>query len=384
MAVEDLYNKACEAANKGNYGYAIELYREVLRIESDYENARELLRGTEQRRYEENKGVLYLALCYIKGVWPLLKMAIHFNKPRERLEDCEDLLELLPRNTWVLTRAGKAAERADLREAGKSIFRSILKQDPENEVALQSLGDALQAEGKTAEGLKYLRRLADLQPENGQLQGRVKNLVAEAHMQETKMEDASSFRDMIKDEDFAREAENKLDTAEERRTKELNNLESELERDPDNTNKISRLADLYRDDGRMKDALNLLEKASERQPENYQIREKLGDVRIEICDRALKKVASRLQGNPDDKTLRKRRDALNEKRKKIAVKEYEWRVQQHPTDNALRFQLGRAYYDVGKVNKAIGAFQKAARETHLVVEAAEMLGRCFMAKEQYD
>lgn len=198
------------------------------------------------------------------------------------------------------------------------------------------------------------------------------------------MEDASSFRDMIKDEDFAREAENKLDTAEERRTKELNNLESELERDPDNTNKISRLADLYRDDGRMKDALNLLEKASERQPENYQIREKLGDVRIEICDRALKKVASRLQDNPDDKTLRKRRDALNEKRKKIAVKEYEWRVQQHPTDNALRFQLGRAYYDVGKVNKAIGAFQKAARETHLVVEAAEMLGRCFMAKEQYD
>jgi len=50
LAVKDLYDKACEAANRGNYGYAVELYRQVLRLEPDYPSARLLLRGVERRR----------------------------------------------------------------------------------------------------------------------------------------------------------------------------------------------------------------------------------------------------------------------------------------------------------------------------------------------
>ncbi len=384
MAVEDLYDKACEAGNKGNYGYAIELYREVLRIDPEYEEARRLLRGIERRRYEENYGFLYLAMAWLRGLWPLAKAYAQFNKPRKRLESCEDFLELIPNYKHVLLMAGKAARRCGLDEASTVLFHDVLAQDEENETALRALGEAYQEDGETGKALKYLGRLSDLKPEDRQLQARVKNMEAEAHMQKTQMDEAESFRDMIKDEEFAEEAERKFDTEEERRAKELEEAEKELEREPENINKIVRVADLYEEEGRIKEAIQLLDKARKRMPGNYQIRERLGDVRLEMYDRTLKKVDRKLEENPDDEELRKKRDKFESKRKQLAIQEYEWRIKQHPTDNDLRLKLGYAYYDAGKINDALGAFQKAARDSRLRVEAAGMMGRCFLDKEQYD
>lgn len=384
MAVEDLYEKACEAANKGNYGYAIELFREVLRIEPEYEEARRLLRGMERRRYEEKSGFVYLVLAWLRASWPLLKAYIQYNKPRKRLESCEDFLELIPNTKHVLLMGGKAARDAGLDDASTVLFHDVLSKDPENETALRALGEAYEEDGETTKALKFLGRLSDIKPEDRQLQARVKNMEAEAHMQKTQMEDAGSFRDMIKDEEFAEEAERKFDTEEERRAKELEEAEQELKNEPDNINKIVRVADLYVDEGRIKDAIQLLDKARKRMPDNYQIRERLGDVRLEMYDRTLKKVDRKLEENSDDAELQQKREKFEAKRNQLAIQEYEWRVNQHPTDNDLRLKLGYAYYDAGKINDALGAFQKAARDSQLRVEAAGMMGRCFLDKEQYD
>ena len=384
MAVKDLYDKACEAANKGNYGYAIELYREVLRLDPEYEEARVLLRGTERRRFEENASFLYSISCWLRGLWPLIKAHVQFNKPRKRLESCEDFLELNPNNTHVLLKAGKAAQAAGLDEAAKSIFRDLLSQNPENKAALEALGNALADEGKTREALKYLGRLADLKPDDRTLQARVKNMEAEAHMQKTQMEDAGSFRDMIRDEDVAEESERRFETVEERREQLVKEAEEEVQEEPENVNKIVRLANLYLDDNRYKDALKALEKANERLPDNYQLREKLGDVRLTICERALKKVENQLKENPEDEKLQERKAKLESKRNRLAVKEYEWRVQQHPTDNELRLKLGYAYFDTSEIDQALSEFQKAAHDTRIRVQAAGMMGRCFMEKGQYD
>jgi tetratricopeptide (TPR) repeat protein len=384
LAVQDLYDKACEAANKGNYGYAIELYREVLRLEPEYEGARVLLRGTERRRMEENASLVYKALCLLRGLWPFLKATVQFNKPRKRLESCEDFLEWNPNNTTVLLMAGKAARKARLNEASKSILKDLLSQQPENKAALQSLGDQFQQDGQTREALKYLGRLADLKPEDRTLQAQVKNMEAQAHMQDTRMEEAGSFRDMIRDEEFAEEAERSFETVAERRQKMIRQTEEEVAAEPDNISKVVRLAELYMEENRFREALTLLEEAHENQPDNYQLREKLGDVRLEICDHAMKRVEEGLEQDPENEKLQERKKKLRSKRRRLAVREYGWRAKQHPTDRELRLKLGYAYYDNGMIDKAIGAFQQSARDPRMEVEASSMMGRCFMDKQQYD
>lgn len=384
MAVQDLYNKACEAANKGNYGYAIELYREVLRLEPEYEGARVLLRGTERRRMEENASLVYKSLCLLRGLWSLIKASVQFTKPRKRLESCEDFLEWNPNSTYVLLMAGKAAREAGLKEAAKSILKDLLSQAPENKAALQTLGDTLEEDGETAEALKYLRRLSDLKPDDRQLQAQVKNMEAQAHMQATHLEEAGSFRDMIRDEEVAQESERSFETVAERRQKLIQATELEVEQQPENVSKVVRLSELYMEENRFREALALLEDAHDKLPDNYQVRERLGDVRLEICDHALTKVEEKLEQEPQNEKLRERRKKLRSKRRRLAVREYGWRAKQHPTDRELRLKLGYAYYDHGMIKEALGSFQQAARDPRLEVEAASMMGRCFMDKEQYD
>ncbi|MFP4026953.1 MAG: tetratricopeptide repeat protein [Candidatus Brocadiia bacterium] len=386
MAVEDLYEKACEAANKGNYEYAIELFREVLRIEPEYPRARVLLRGTERRRKEENDSLTYSLLCMIKGTWPYLRATLCFGDANKKLEKWEDYLEYNPDSSHALLMAGKAARKCGLDEASISILKDVLAVNPEHKGALRTLGNALEEDGRIGEALKYLRRLSDLSPEDRRLESRVKNMQAQAHMQDTHMEDAESFREMIRDEEFAQSSakDEDFETASEKKQKAMEELAQEIKQDPENVNKIVRLAKMHAEEGDMETALQFLREANNRMPKNFEIRETLGNIRMEICARALKDAEAQLKEKPENEELEERKKKLEEKCKDLTRQEYQWRVEQHPTDRELRLNYGHALFQSGDIKNAMSEFQQAAKDPRLELEGATMLGRCFMEKGQYD
>ena len=382
MAVKDLYDKACEAANKGNYQYAIELFREVLRLEPENTGARVLLRGTERRRFNEMNSPLYVVSCVLKGVVPLLKAHIHIKKPLKRLECCEDFLELNPNSVRGLLKAGEAARAAGLLGAAITIFKDAMSLKPEDKKALLCVGNALEQDGQIKEAVKFLAKLAALSPTDRDLQYRVKNVEAQAHMQESRLEDADSFRDLIRDKDIAKESERRYDSPEERRDRLLQQFQEELATDPDNVTKIVRVAGLLEDKGQGERALNMLKDACKRVPGSYQLRERLGDLRLRLCEQALEGMAGRIEEEPDNEDVKQRRQSLLSKSRELAVREYTWRVKQHPTDNELRIKFGHVLFDAGDVDGAIQSFQQAARDPRHQMVAATMLGRGFMLKGQ--
>ena len=52
-------------------------------------------------------------------------------------------------------------------------------------------------------------------------------------------------------------------------------------------------------------------------------------------------------------------------------------------DHAAHYELGVAYREMGLIDEAIGAFQKALRSPGHRLRALEALGRCFVDKEQH-
>ncbi len=368
----------------GNYEYAIELFREVLRHEPEHPEARLLLRGTERRRATEQAGIFAAVVARLKVIFPVLKALLYPHKPRKKLECYEDALERLPSSTLLLIRAGKAAHKAGLSDAAATIFKDIVVRAPENKKALRYAGELMEQKDETQEALKYLNRLLQLDPSNRELAGRVKNLEAEAHMRKSKMEEAGSFRDMIKDKEVAEESVKRFETADEKREKQLKQALEELKAEPDNVSKIIRLATLLQDDNQQERALKLLKKARQKHPDSFDIRQKLGDMQIRALDTKRRELEDKLRDSPEDTELKAKAEEISRRRNEIAVREYRWRAERHPTDRKLKLEMGYALFESGETDAAIAQFQQAGQDSHLELDAAVMLGRSFAKKKQYD
>jgi len=390
MAVEDLYRKACDAADKGNYDYAIALYREVLRAQPDYPKARIGLRVCEKRR-EVERGVSIVArvLRYLKRLPSLVKGMILSSKPDKAVEAYEDFLMDNPSSVLALLKLGASARRAGLTEASVESYREASVLAPTNKNALKALAELLEETGQRDAAIKVLERLITLEPGNRNLESRYKDLQALEHMQRHNLDAATvgegKFVEFVKDMDEAQEIEKKLQYSSGQGFEaEIKKAEASLQEDTENLTKVVRLARLYQQNEDYKKAQALLKRYMERMPDNYLMREAYGDLMLAVLDIRIRIADDKLKQNPVDIEMKQAKAEFVRKRKMIKVKEYEWRCEQHPTDHQLQLNLGHAYFDIEQSDKAIMAFQKASQDPRLSMEASTMLGQSFEKKKQYD
>jgi tetratricopeptide (TPR) repeat protein len=385
MSVDDLYQKACDAVERANYDYAVELFREVLRQEPEYKDARLALRGTERRRAEEKGRSLVGMLAWpVRRLVTTLKTALA--KPPKKIEAYEDFLQSYPSSFWALMRLAAAARRAGYEGEAVNAYKDALRFKPSNKKALRALSEMLGDSGQHQEALKYLTRLAALQPGNRDLQKELRDLTAAQHMTSHDMESAESFHELVRDRAEAErlEAAGRLDVTMDDLRHRVTQAEQELAEHPDSVNRILRLARLYEDLGELPKAVKLLREKHQAMPKNYELRERLGDLQTVAYDRAIESARERLEADPDDAAVAARLKELQQRKQQFAVKEYQWRLAQHPGDRALHLRLGRAYYETEDYNAAIAAFQNASQDPRYEMETSKWLGLCFMAKGQHD
>jgi len=386
MAIDDLYRKACEAVERANYGYAVELYREVLRQQPEHLDARVALRGTERRRAQESPpSVAHKILSPLILLVTSLRASIFSRNPAKRLERYEDFLERNPNSFPALFGAARAARAAGFNVAASTILKDALKLKPNHKAGLRLLSAVLEETGNRKEALSYLMRLAQLQPHDRNLELKIRDLQATDHMKTFKIEEAKSFRDLTREKaEGPAEAETGKAAQTEPLTKQIELARKDLEQDPENTTKITRLAGLYEDRGDYEQAETVLKESLEGMPDNYMVRECLGDMQFRARQRAIKRVKEQLEKEPERADLKQKLSQMRQEFSEFAVKEYTWRVGRHPTDLDLQFKLGQALYELGNANEAIAAFQRSSSSPGLAADSARMLGLCFMRKNQYD
>ena len=385
MAVEDLYSKACDAVERANYDYAVELFREVLRHNPEYPDARNALRGTERRRIQE-KGRSVAVLVSAPFLAALTAIKAASAKGPKRLEVYEDYLERNPSSFWALTGAAAAAVKAGLKGEAVQIYRDALKLKPTDKNALRAVGNVLAEAGEHQEALKYMSRLASLDPRNRDLQREVRDLAATDHMASHDMESAESFRDMIKDKAMAEQLETKgrmAVTMDDLRNG-IEEAEKGLAEHPNNVARILGVAQMYIDTDQTPKAVALLRAKHTAMADNYEIREKLGDVQLQAQKAALEAAVAAVEAPPGDAAAAQKAEQLADRLRKISVKEYAWRLSQHPGDRHIQLMLGRAHFENGQYNEAIAACQAAAQDSRYELESLKLLGQSFLRKQQFD
>src|SRR5436309_11744523 len=121
----------------------------------DYDRLREL-----QEKFEENPRRYFAPLAneYRKG-----------GQPKRAIEICRAQLAQMPGHMSGQIVYGQALYEAGEFEEARQVFERALTLDPENLIALRTLGDMSLQRGNTAEAHRWYTRLLDADPQDSSL-----------------------------------------------------------------------------------------------------------------------------------------------------------------------------------------------------------------------
>jgi len=378
--VEGLFLRGKEAADRGNYDYAITLFIDALRMNPDHRNMRIALRGCEMERFRAHGGgVKAKLLGFLKGIGPFVMMHLTRN-PIATMNRCEKYLRYDPTNVHVLRKLASACEKLGHLDAAADTLEFARQRSPRNLGILRQLGNVHHKAGAYDKAVRCFQEIVSVKPEDREATERVKDISAEAHLKKSHMEGAESYRDSLRDAettDRMLQEEHVMRSAEHRGS-EIDRLQKAAEEHPDDAKAFASLGDAYYRNDQFTEAERAYAKAFEI-GKKFGMREKMGDARIRRLEHAEAKTKDLAEtGDPIGRA--KYREA-RQRRLEFCIKEYVFRRQHHPTDMKLCFRLGQYYFEMGgeeSVAKAVQEFQQAMSNVSLKVQAQYMLGRCFM------
>jgi tetratricopeptide (TPR) repeat protein len=248
-----------------------------------------------------------------------------------------------------------------------------------------ALAEAFAQIGQPKRGESILADLYRANPGDNELAQALKNISAQQTMDEGGYDELAdgtgSYRDILKnkEEAISLEQQNRLQKTEDTADRLIREYEARLASEPQNLKLVRQLAELYTEKKQFDRALGFYQqlKSSE-----------LGN--DSSLDRAISDTIGRkfdFQISHLDNTAvdyPEKLAVLQAEKQAFQLSEAQKRVDRFPTDLQLRFELGQAYLQAGKVSEAIGEFQKAQNNPHRRVAAMNLLAQCFAKRKMYD
>ena len=395
MDLNVLFIRGKEAADTGNYDYAIAIFLDILKVDPTHEKTRRALRGCELARFQE-KGAGFGArlVAFFKGFGSLIKAFLPGMKPDKVADACERYLARDPASIPVLRRLGSAYQRMGHLDAAVDTLEFARQRKPENLSVLRQLGELSREKGDYEKAVKCFHEIVRIKPSRRDAEQRAKDIAAEMHVHRSHLSEAKGYREVLRDEEGAKglEDEQRIARSEEEKDARVAAQQKKLDENPEDPIALRDLGQALYDAERFDEAEKVFAKEFEISKQ-YNARERLGNARLRRlmkAERAAKEAADESGQAP---ALAAKAEKLHKDRMDFAIKEFEFRRQQHPTDMRLAFQLGNYYFERGEeedIEKAIQQFQQAVNAPGLKLQAKLMLARCFaqtpqtldMAKDQ--
>ena len=378
-----MVEKAREAAKKKNFDYAVTLYLEHLKVTPGDVEARKELRATARERFKLSPpGMLSRAKIATQvrtaAAWPVSK-----KDPEKTVIQCEDVLALDPNAVSVLVKLGEAASHASLNDVAIYAFEDALTIDPKSNDALRFLGRVYRATSEMDKALRCFEKILKALPQDQEANNMIRDIPAQ--MTSRKVQEGAAagkgYRGLI-DEDAAKKLEQqsaRVRTPEQaiERAKEL---EREVAANPTDAKMLRLIAELYVKAGDPDKAMAWAEKAIAAKPGDYLSTELKGDLKLKRYEEMIKKLEKALEKQPDD-AIKQKRDKAKVEQLAFKIEEFTRRVEAHPTEYGLCFDLGKCLYDAGRVDESITHLQKAKQDPRRKADAGYHLGLCFYKKK---
>lgn len=192
-----------------------------------------------------------------------------------------------------------------------------------------------------------------------------------------------SYRDILKNEEEAKalEQENRQVKTEDSIQRLIDEREIRLKTDPKNVKTLRDLAELYTQKQQFDRALGYYERLKATDE---------GGATDASLDRGMAETMSRKfdfeisQLDPATPDYAEKFAKLQADKQAYQLEECRKRVERYPNDLQIRFELGKLYFQSGKIGEAIQEFQKSRANPNRKIQSLSYLGQCFARRNMND
>jgi tetratricopeptide (TPR) repeat protein len=305
--------------------------------------------------------------------------------PVEAINISEQILNGDPGNAAAHRMLADAALAADLPKTAVLSLEIVFKNAPRDKELAIKLGAAMARAGEVGRAEKIYGDLQRAYPGDTELAQAYKNLSAHRTLKEGGYEAISggtgSYRDILRDKEEAisLEQENRQVKSEDVADRLIRGTEARSKADPGNLKLLRSLAELHVQKKDFDKALEYYNQiaASEGGAEPA-LESAIADTTVRKFEHALASL------DPSAPDYAEQAARVRAERDEFQLKECRQRAEKYPNDLQIRFDLGKLYFQAGKIGEAIQEFQKAQHNPHKRIQALNYLGQCFAKRGMND
>ena len=375
-AAKRFFDVADTKAQQGQYDYALSMYLDGLAKDPDEVEAHKKLRDAAFRR----KAAGGKAMGFME------KMKLRSGKDaKDAMLVAERLLAHEPGGIehmmGVFRNALKAGYFDTVLWMGVIALRAN-KDGPDDANVYVELKDGFKGIREYRLAVEACQEYCRVRPTDMDMQTELKNLGALETMDKGKYGTARSFRDSVRNMDKQQalmERERGVVTVD-LAAKLINDAREQYERDPNEAGKLMRLVEALvktENADHENEAIALLDAAHQRTGA-FRFRQNVGRIKMRQLDRMERGLRDAAKANPTDAAARQEHERFAKDKLQEELREFELWVENYPTDNTYRFELGKRMFALGRWDDAIPVFQQARNDPKLRVDAAVYLGRAFL------
>ncbi len=365
---------AAEAVKRRNHPLAIKIYSQVLAIQPDYGEARDGLRKALFAKAALKKPSKLVAVLF-GGVHALVGQVLRVCGQNNAAANAfERYLGMDPTSEGMNLALAMALRRAGHRRSALAVYAAYAQHQPRCIEAARSAGALLYEQGKLQDALSFYEMALRVDPRDQEALKARKDLAAEGALKSTGIETAQSSRELIKDKALAQklEQQGRIQLTPEELEHQIAATDGELQQKPADAVLLRKMGKLLEQKKDLRGALECLESAAQKLPDDADLQDQVGDLRLRLQESFVQKAIARGDTSAGERAER----ALHEAR----ATEYRRRIDKNPADLALRYLLGAALCELHDFDAAIAELQQAVKDPRKKAEAQFLLGRAFRAK----
>jgi tetratricopeptide (TPR) repeat protein len=379
-ALKDHWKSAKASVKRNNQGYAIKFLQAILKEEPGFLNARKLLRQSEIMETGASPGSSKKGLFGGGGGGRQAK-----KDPAGALVVLEKELEKDPFNSGMNETLHEITLRMNLLDTAAFALETARKGNPENTKIAHKLAQFYVARDMYSEASVVYRDIVKNDAGDGDAVKGEKDCSAKASMQQNRMSEDSSFKDMVKSDEAAElEKASRTALTKDQLEERAGELGAQYEADPNNLAVVKQLALTYEQLEDWTTSHQFYSWAHELSAGDVALRNKSNEIKDRAAEQYIKDVGTAAAADPDNAELQEQLKEIQSARVAERLVECKQRVEQNPTDPKMRYDLGQAFYDAGDYSEAIPHLQQATRNPHIRTKVLLLLGRTFDAKGMTD
>ncbi|MFG0314005.1 MAG: tetratricopeptide repeat protein, partial [Phycisphaerales bacterium] len=223
-----------------------------------------------------------------------------------------------------------------------------------------------------------------LDPSDGELQQKVRNMLAQSTMTSGGYDDTESggFRKNIRDADKQLKLEQEDSVAKTDSTKDaiVERTKKEHEERPDDIPSLEKYAKALISRGKGPDELKAMTLYNQayKQSGSFRFRKEAGEIQMARARRSFEKIKAAAAANPGDAEAQQKLEKASKQFDKLQIDELKLQVENYPTDLSLKYKLGVILYERGEYNEAIEQFQLAQSDPKIRRSVQNLMGKSFL------